>query len=304
MVTPRLDAVEEITVTGAVPGAGGGAGIGAGRVHDPVGHQPVRRQRLSLLARSPQLQLELLLQQGQRPAEERGRRCTSTAAARAARSSSPVSTTAATRRSSSSTSSTSTSRRGDAHAHDPAAGGAERHLRLQRHGRRRAAAATVNLLALAARERPDRRRWIRRSSRLLGQDPQRRRRRPGRSTTPAPRNTLQLRLSERGARQPVRADDARRLQPDRQPPPERHLLVAAVHEQARPAEQRRPARSPASRTTARRTRTARPGQLDAALDAVGTNMVNEVARRLAVVAERLLRQRDARISSPTRAATA
>ena len=39
MVTPRLDAVEEITVTGATPGAGGGLGRGADRVHDALGHQ-------------------------------------------------------------------------------------------------------------------------------------------------------------------------------------------------------------------------------------------------------------------------
>ncbi len=73
MVTPRMDAVEEITVTGAVPGSGGGAGLGAGRHDHPLGLEQLRRQRLSLLARS-EVQLELLLQQGQRPAEERGDR--------------------------------------------------------------------------------------------------------------------------------------------------------------------------------------------------------------------------------------
>ena len=86
------------------------AGIGAGAVRDPVGDQPVRRQRLPLLEAAG-LQLQLLLQQDQQPAEEPGRRPPVPASGRAARSSFPVSTTAATRRSSSSISSGSISRR-------------------------------------------------------------------------------------------------------------------------------------------------------------------------------------------------
>ena len=61
----------------------------------------------------------------------------------------------------------------------------------------------------------------------------------GNVTTPAGRDELAgLRLSGVVDEQPVRADDAHRLQPDRQAPPRRQLPVAAVPEQAGPAEQR------------------------------------------------------------------
>ncbi len=73
MVTPRLDAIEEITITGAVPGAGAGPGSVQVAVRHAVGHQSVRWQRLSLLAPAG-IQLELLLQQDQQPAEERSHR--------------------------------------------------------------------------------------------------------------------------------------------------------------------------------------------------------------------------------------
>ena len=39
MVTPRMDAVEEVTVTGAVPGSGSGSGLGSDRVRHPLGQR-------------------------------------------------------------------------------------------------------------------------------------------------------------------------------------------------------------------------------------------------------------------------
>ncbi len=50
MVTPRLDAVEEVTVTGATPTADQAA-LGAVQVvvRHALGHQQLRRQHLSLL---------------------------------------------------------------------------------------------------------------------------------------------------------------------------------------------------------------------------------------------------------------
>ncbi len=70
MVTPRLDAVEEITVTGATPGAGSGPGAvqiafttrsGTNEFNSSIYHY----------FRHPQPELELLLQQDQRAREER-----------------------------------------------------------------------------------------------------------------------------------------------------------------------------------------------------------------------------------------
>ena len=140
MVTPRLDAVEEITITGAVPGSGAGAGFGSDPVRDPLGLEPDGRQRLSLLAAAG-VQHELLLQQDQQAAEERGHRApVRLPPGRSDRDPGPVrrprqpvvlllqlrTPVSAVER--------------DAHAAAAAAGSAGRHLRLQRHRRGRAAA--------------------------------------------------------------------------------------------------------------------------------------------------------------------
>ncbi len=85
MVTPRMDAVEEISVTGAVPGSGGGAGSVQIAMTTRSGSNSLRRQPLSLLAPA-RLQHQLLLQQDQRPPKERGDRPPGTASARADRS--------------------------------------------------------------------------------------------------------------------------------------------------------------------------------------------------------------------------
>ena len=70
-MSPRLDAVEEVTVTTAGNGADAiGAGRDADPVHDALGQQPVHGQRLLLLPER-HAQHEHLLQQGARPAEER-----------------------------------------------------------------------------------------------------------------------------------------------------------------------------------------------------------------------------------------
>ncbi len=104
-------------------------------------------------------------------------------------------------------------------------------------------------------------------------------------------NTLQYVLPERGARQSVRADRTRRHQRDGQSPAERLLLVAALHQHARPAEQRRP-RVPRPVELRHAELLSHHRQLDAALDAL-VEPGQRAARRLAMVAERLLRQRDA-----------
>ena len=208
------------------------AGLGAGAVRDPVGDQPVRRQRLSLLEAAGASTPTTTSTRSTACRRTRSSR-TSTAAAWAARSSSRVSTTAATRRSSSSISSGSTSRRGDADAHDPATRTRRRALPLQRHVAGAQQRATVDLLALARRNgqivdarSDDRARCSTRSA-------------PARGTTgtindagrPATRSSYVY--PGAGARQSVRADRPRRHQPDGQPPAERHLLVAAVHEPTR-----------------------------------------------------------------------
>ena len=87
-----------------------GPRVGAGPVHDQIRLEPGGRQRLPLLAAAG-VQLELLLQQAQRPAAQRSHRSSVPASARAGRSSSPASTTAVARRSSSSTSNACISRR-------------------------------------------------------------------------------------------------------------------------------------------------------------------------------------------------
>ena len=52
MVTPRQDAIEAVTVTTAVGGADvGGHGAVVDQLRDPLGHQPVHRQRLRVLPR-------------------------------------------------------------------------------------------------------------------------------------------------------------------------------------------------------------------------------------------------------------
>ena len=229
MVTPRLDAVEEITITGAVPGSGSGPGSvqvqfatrsGTNRFdgsayhywkqpdfnsnyyfnkinnlpkNQVVAHQyrlPAGRpDRHSRSLRRPQQGVLLLQFRAALPAVER-----------------------------------------DAHAHDAAAGSAGGHLRLQRHRRRRAAAPDRRPDRAGAGERPD----LRAGSDdgpAAGQDSQRRavdrhdQRHRRRQHAP-------VRVPERGARQSVRADRTRRHQRDGQPPAERLLLVAAVHQHA------------------------------------------------------------------------
>ena len=99
-------------------------------------------------------------------------------------------------------------------------------------------------------------------------------------------NTLDYVFQADRHRQPVLADHQARLQPRRQPSPERVLLVAAIHEHYRPAEQRRSAIPwPAELRHAELLSHHR--QLDAAFDA-RRQPGQRAARRLAVVAERLL----------------
>ena len=153
MVTPRLDAVEEITITGAVPGSGSGPGSVQMQFATRSGIQPVGRQCLSLLAAAGvQFQLlfnkinnlkknEVVAHQYRLPTGRTDRH--------------PWSVRRPQKRSSSSTSNTSTSRRGDAHPPDPAAGSAGRHLRLQRHRRRRAAPPLRGPRHVVAEQRPD-----------------------------------------------------------------------------------------------------------------------------------------------------
>ena len=55
-MTPRQDAVEAVTVTTAVGGANvGGSGAVTHQLRDPLGHQPLQRQRLRVLPRIPSL---------------------------------------------------------------------------------------------------------------------------------------------------------------------------------------------------------------------------------------------------------
>ena len=103
MVTPRLDAVEEVTVTGATPDGGSGrARRGADLVCHAVRHQQLRRQHLPLLP-PPRAELELLLQQDPRARAQRRRRPPVRRPAGRADRHPRASSTAATRRSSSST---------------------------------------------------------------------------------------------------------------------------------------------------------------------------------------------------------
>ena len=264
MVTPRLDAVEEITITGAVPGSGSGPGSvqvqfatrsGTNRFdgsayhywkqpdfnsnyyfnkinslpkNQVVAHQyrlPAGRpDRHSRPLRRPQQGVLLLQFRAALPAVER-----------------------------------------NAHAHDAAAGSAGGTLRLQRHRRRRAAAADRRPDRAGAGERPG----VRAGSDdgpPAGQDSQRRavdrndQRHRRRQHAP-------VRVPERGARQSVRADRTRRHQRDGQPPAERLLLVAALHQHDRPAEQRRP-RVPQPVELRHPELLSHHRQLDAALDAL------------------------------------
>ena len=207
MVTPRLDAVEEVTVTGAVPGAGGGAGSVQVGVRHPLGHQQVRRQRLPLLPRDPRLNSNYYFNKVNGLAEERRRSCTPTAAASAVRSCfralrrprqgvlllqlrAPVPAAAS-----------------DAHAHDPATRRAERRLPLRRH---------VGGVSSSARVEPrcaGGRRTARSSTldpivgRLLQPRSAAAPRRPGNDQRRSAPQHAAVRLPERRARQPVRADD-------------------------------------------------------------------------------------------------
>ena len=92
-ISPRLDAVEEVTVTTAGQGAdSNGAGRGADPVHDAVGQQRIPRQRLLLLP-ARRAEHQLLVQQPRLAARSRDRKApkaqlklTSPASASAARS--------------------------------------------------------------------------------------------------------------------------------------------------------------------------------------------------------------------------
>jgi hypothetical protein len=55
MVTPRMDAVEEITITGANPGSGSGPRLGAGGVRDAVWNEQVRHQPAVTTGADPKL---------------------------------------------------------------------------------------------------------------------------------------------------------------------------------------------------------------------------------------------------------
>ena len=236
MVTPRLDAVEEITVTGAVPGRGRRAGLGADRVRDPLGHQPVRRQRLPLLARSPSFNSNYYFNKVNDLDEERGHRATSTAAAVGG----PIVIPGPLRRpqqgvlllqlrapatSRASATRTRTILQPEAQAgifgYNVTVGGVQQRR-------------TVDLLALARGQRSDRRRSIRRSSALLDKiragthdDRHDQRHRPTRQHA---RTTSTRPQSNGNQYAPTTRVD---FNLTRQAPPERHLLVAAVHEQRR-----------------------------------------------------------------------
>ncbi len=289
MVTPRLDAIEEITVTGAVPGAGAGPGSvqiqfatrsGTNRLdgsvyhywrqpefnsnyyfnkinnlakNEVVAHQyrlpPGRPDRDSGALRRPQQGVLLLQLRAPVPAVER-----------------------------------------DAHPHDPAARRTGRRLRLQRHRRRRAAAPDDRPGGAGAQQRPD---FRIRSHGHVDPEPHprgdghhrhRQRRRQ--------RQHLRLRLPGRRHQQPVRAHVPRRHQPVGQAPPERLLSLAAVHERSRPAQQRRPA-IPGVHERRAAELVSHHRQLDAPFDALGQPRQRD-PRRLAVVAQRILRQRHGR----------
>ena len=160
---------------------------------------------------------------------------------------------------------------------------------------RRAAAADRRPARAGARQRPDHRARSD-DGPPAGQDSHRRADRPARSTTPAPatRSSTCTRAKSVGnqyaptGRVDFNVTDKHRLSGV--------VLVAALHQHDRPAEQRR---GPLPRPAELRHPELLPHhrQLDAALDAL-VERGQRAARRLAVVAERLLLQHHARISSP------
>ncbi len=105
------------------------------------------------------------------------------------------------------------------------------------------------------------------------------------------REHARLRVPGRRRRQPVRADDSPGLQSRREPPVERVVLVAALHEHHRPAEQRRSA-IPGALELRHPELLSHHRQLDAAFDPRG-KPGQRAARRMAVVAKRLLLQHHA-----------
>ncbi len=283
MVTPRLDAVEEITVTGAVPGSGAGPGSVQIQFADALGHQPLRRQRLSLLAPA-RVQLELLLQQGQQPAEERrGRAPVRLPPGR------PDRDPRALRRPQQGVlllqlRATLPAVERDAHAAAAAPRSAERHLRLQRH----VAACSSGATSTSSRWRGPTAR-SRASTRPSAAA--RRRSAPATITTGTINdtgngNTLDYVFQAESVGNQYAPTAPRRLQPLGQAPAERLVLVAALHQHPRPAEQRRRA-VPRPANYRHPELLPHDRQRDAALDALRQPRQRS-ARRLAVVAERLL----------------
>ncbi len=68
-INPRMDAVEEVTVSSATPGAeSAGQGTVANQVRHSLGHQPVPGQRLRVLPPA-ELEHQLLVQRARRPAQ-------------------------------------------------------------------------------------------------------------------------------------------------------------------------------------------------------------------------------------------
>ena len=109
IVSPRLDAIEEVTVTTAAQGSESAPGRGADQVRDALGHEHADRQRVPVLpARLAERQH--LVQQPRRRREGRPQAGPVRRPRSAVRSSSRGCWTAATRRSSSSTTSSWSSR--------------------------------------------------------------------------------------------------------------------------------------------------------------------------------------------------
>ena len=102
---------------------------------------------------------------------------------------------------------------------------------------------------------------------------------------------------------PSHADDAHHGEPDAEAPPAGLVLLAALQQHAGHAEQRRRRRSRASRRSATSRRTGRPASMSLAVDVLVDHRERS-ARRLAVVAGRLLRQRERRhVRQPGRLTT-
>ena len=233
MVTPRMDAVEEITVTGAVPGAGSGSGSvqvqfvtksGTNQFNSSVYHY----------ARRPSFNTQLLLQRSEQPATQPGhRRPVRRQHGRTDRAPGLF------------------DGRGKAffffnfeHLRQPSSATRTRTIigdnalkGIFTWDLTGGGTATKDLMALAAATGntatfdPTILALMNQMRSAAGTT--------GTINTTTARNTLQYVVSGGIGRQPVLADRPRGHQPDAEAPADGHVLLAAVQQQARPAEQRR-----------------------------------------------------------------